>query len=267
MTPDDRDSACRVDPDEPESRSTRPRTKAHEEAPAGLAGDDPAARDRAGAGDRHQGASSSRRSTSRRSRWSRGWSRTTGSWSRRSPTGAAARPQRGDVVVFKDPGGWLERRRVAGADQPGRPRLMAKIGLYPTGGHLVKRVIGVGGDTRSSAATAKGRITVNGMPLDEKSYLKRDGRVQRPDDRLATGRRSGARGPRLGDGRQPRQLRRLHACTCAATPGGGLRAGRRLVVGKVFVLLWPLAARSDGCTAPTPSRTSPTPAPVRRRRR
>ena len=55
-------------------------------------------------------------------------------------------PERGDVVVFKDPGGWL-----SGAESVGPPnavtKLMAKIGLYPSGGHLVKRVIGVAGDT------------------------------------------------------------------------------------------------------------------------
>ena len=47
---------------------------------------------------------------------------------------------------------------------------MEKIGLYPTGGHLVKRVIGIGGD-RVVCCDAKGRITVNGTALNEKSYL------------------------------------------------------------------------------------------------
>ncbi|HEX6518256.1 MAG TPA: signal peptidase I [Nocardioidaceae bacterium] len=78
-------------------------------------------------------------------------------------------PQRGDVVVFKDPGGrWL------GAE--GAPRLttwqklLSDIGLYPTSGHLVKRVIGVGGD-HVVCCDHRGRITVNGVPLDEKAYL------------------------------------------------------------------------------------------------
>ena len=55
-------------------------------------------------------------------------------------------PERGDVVVFKDPGGWLPPIDSAGPSNP-VARVMAKIGLYPTGGHLVKRVIGVAGDT------------------------------------------------------------------------------------------------------------------------
>ena len=54
-------------------------------------------------------------------------------------------PQRGDVVVFKDPGGWLPDEDVVGPASR-ITSLMAKVGLYPSGGHLVKRVIGVAGD-------------------------------------------------------------------------------------------------------------------------
>ena len=83
----------------------------------------------------------------------------------KSPTGSAARPQRGDVVVFKDPGGWLSADEDAGPPNP-VAKLMAKIGLYPSGGHLVKRVIGVAGDT-IKCCDNQGRIMVNGQPLDE----------------------------------------------------------------------------------------------------
>ena len=79
--------------------------------------------------------------------------------------------QRGDVVVFDDPGGrWL------GAE--GAPQLspvqkaLSEVGLYPTGGHLVKRVIGVGGD-RVVCCDSQGRVTVNGVPLVERSYIMR----------------------------------------------------------------------------------------------
>ena len=47
---------------------------------------------------------------------------------------------------------------------------MVKIGLYPAGGHLVKRVIGVAGDT-IHCCDKQGRLLVNGHPLDESSYL------------------------------------------------------------------------------------------------
>src|ERR1700710_2162412 len=74
--------------------------------------------------------------------------------------------KRGDVVVFDDPGGrWLGSEGV--------PRLsplqkgLSELGLYPTGGHLVKRVIGIGGD-KVACCDSSGRVTVNGVALDEK---------------------------------------------------------------------------------------------------
>ena len=101
--------------------------------------------------------------------------RTTGSWCRRCPTGSAATPQRGDVVVFKDPGGWLDAAEAAGPTSP-VAKVLAKVGLYPTGGHLVKRVIGVGGDV-IKCCDEQGRITVNGEPLDEEDYVQHEAGV------------------------------------------------------------------------------------------
>jgi signal peptidase I len=81
--------------------------------------------------------------------------------------------QRGDVVVFSDPGGWLEEEP---ADNPAPwDKLFEFIGLptKSTPGHLIKRVIGMPGD-KVVCCTSKGRITVNGYPLDERSYLYTD---------------------------------------------------------------------------------------------
>ena len=74
-------------------------------------------------------------------------------------------PERGDIVVFSDPGGWLD------GPAPTNPvvRALEIFGPYPTGGHLVKRVIGVGGD-RVKCCDDDGRITVN-APLNEQAYL------------------------------------------------------------------------------------------------
>jgi signal peptidase I len=78
-------------------------------------------------------------------------------------------PRRGDVVVFSDPGNWLSAEEDAGpASTIGRA--LVKIGLYPAGGHLVKRVIGVAGDT-IHCCDKQGRISVNGQPLDEGAYV------------------------------------------------------------------------------------------------
>jgi signal peptidase I len=82
---------------------------------------------------------------------------------------------RGDVVVFSDPGGWLEEDP---ADPGPWDKALEFIGLptKSTPGHLIKRVIGMPGD-KVVCCTAKGRMTVNGYPLNETSYLYTD-----PDD-------------------------------------------------------------------------------------
>jgi signal peptidase I len=140
-----------------------------------------------------------------------------------------ASPSRGDIVVFKDPGGWLDDSESSTPHSPAT-RLMEKIGLYPTGGHLVKRVIGIGGD-RVVCCDAKGRITVNGRALEEKSYLpagtapsqiKFDRTV--PKDHLWM----------MGDNRGFSYDSRGHM----GGPGGGY-VDESLVVGKVFSLIWP----------------------------
>lgn len=81
----------------------------------------------------------------------------------------------GDVVVFKDPGGWLEA-------QPAQPEsnsfvsgfndVLAFVGLSApdSNDHLVKRVIGLPGD-HVKCCNAFGQLIVNGVPLDE-PYIK-----------------------------------------------------------------------------------------------
>ena len=111
-------------------------------------------------------------------------------------------PSRGDIVVFKDPGGWLNEADTTTPQGP-VTKLMEKVGLYPTGGHLVKRVIGIGGD-RVVCCDAKGRITVNGKAL-EREGLPAEGHGAiadqvRPDH---------PQGPPVDDGRQQVVLLRL----------------------------------------------------------
>jgi signal peptidase I len=83
--------------------------------------------------------------------------------------------QRGDVVVFSDPGGWLDGGPV---DPAPWDKALEFIGLptMSTPGHLIKRVIGMPGD-KIVCCTSKGRIKVNGHPLNESGYLYSD-----PDD-------------------------------------------------------------------------------------
>jgi len=78
--------------------------------------------------------------------------------------------ERGDVVVFRDPGGWLTPRvqepenwLVGAVDA-----VLAFVGLSASDSndHLVKRVIGLPGDT-VVCCDSFGQLTVNGVPLDE----------------------------------------------------------------------------------------------------
>ena len=78
---------------------------------------------------------------------------------------------RGDIVVFNGEGSWDP---VTSQSVPPLERLWNAIsGLFGTapGVHdYIKRVIGVPGD-HVACCDAQGRITVNGVPLNEKSYL------------------------------------------------------------------------------------------------
>lgn len=79
--------------------------------------------------------------------------------------------QRGDVIVFTDPGGWLNDTAVEARSN----RLIALlmfVGLMPEnyGDHLIKRVVGLPGDT-VACCDAEGRITVNGTAVTE-PYLR-----------------------------------------------------------------------------------------------
>ncbi len=151
-------------------------------------------------------------------------------------------PKRGDVVVFKDPGDWLGPEESAGP-QSGLTSLMAKIGLYPSGGHLVKRVIGVAGDT-IKCCDKKGRISVNGKPLNEKSYVKQDG--TECNGPMIGCHWSAGPVPKghifvMGDNRGHSADSTVHMCTKDETDcvPGDEYVDTDLVVGKVFVLLWP----------------------------
>ncbi|MDR0365473.1 MAG: signal peptidase I [Bifidobacteriaceae bacterium] len=81
---------------------------------------------------------------------------------------------RGDIVVFRDPGGWVSNpqplpERGWGVDLINK--LGQAVGLAPIKSEdfLIKRVIGTGGD-RVACAGGGAPITVNGVPLTE-TYL------------------------------------------------------------------------------------------------
>jgi signal peptidase I len=161
-------------------------------------------------------------------------------------------PARGDVVVFKDPGGWLGPEEMA---QPGNPitQLLTKVGLYPSGGHLVKRVIGVPGDV-IECCDAEGRIIVNGVALEESEYA-------RPNPHgCAEGAEGVCYGPMpgiahwkagpvppgmlfvMGDNRAHSADSSYHLCTEAETEcSDSPWVPEEMVDGKVMAVVWPLS--------------------------
>lgn len=153
-------------------------------------------------------------------------------------------PSRGDVVVFEDPGNWLD----AQASAPTSPvtRGMAKIGLYPTGGHLVKRVIGVAGDT-VSCCDDEGNLIVNGVAIEEDSFIKpqrqcdgpmvngcsEDWMVTVPEGYLFV----------MGDNRNASADSSARLCEESQPDCENVEAfvPEGLVVGKVNLLVWPIS--------------------------
>lgn len=164
--------------------------------------------------------------------------------------------QRGDVVVFRDPGGWLPpsasaqpRGQVVEAVQSA----LTFVGLLPDPAdeHLIKRVVGTGGD-HVVCCDPQGRITVNGAPISEPyihpgdapSSLTFDIRV--PEEAVWV----------MGDHRSDSQDSRYHPL------GGDGDAGsvsRDLIVGRALLTVWPL--RNAGVLSNHPAPFAGVPAP------
>ncbi|MER5735354.1 signal peptidase I [Streptomyces sp. NPDC002262] len=140
-------------------------------------------------------------------------------------------PERGEVVVFHDPGGWLE---TAETPKPNAvQKFLSFIGLMPSAEEkdLIKRVIAVGGDTVS--CKEGGKVVLNGKELDETAYLYPGsvpcqdsfGPIKVPQDRIWV----------MGDNRQNSLDSRFHQ----ELPGGGTIANDQ-VVGRAVVVAWPI---------------------------
>ena len=81
--------------------------------------------------------------------------------------------KRGDVVVFRDPGGWLppayEEKRSVPFQALRNGLVFVGLAPDPAKQHLIKRVIGVGGD-RIVCCDKSGSLLINGKPVKE-NYL------------------------------------------------------------------------------------------------
>jgi len=144
---------------------------------------------------------------------------------------------RGDIVVFSGAGSW---------DPPAAPPSNWLTGLWDGATNLVgiagpdtdyvKRVIGVPGD-HVACCDAAGQVTVNGVPLSESSYVfpgdtPSDLRfnITVPPGRLWV----------MGDNRGDSDDSRYRT----TSPGQGT-IPESAVVGRAFLIIWPLSRVSD----------------------
>jgi signal peptidase I len=141
---------------------------------------------------------------------------------------------RGDIVVFNGDGSW---------DPGTAPRdtnfvvkfaqgFASMFGFGHPGDILIKRVIGLPGD-KVACCDAQGRVTVNGVPLTERSYLY-------PGDTPSEIRFNPVVPPGrlwvMGDHRLISDDSRNHL----GTPGGGT-IPENAVIGRAFVIIWPIS--------------------------
>lgn len=147
--------------------------------------------------------------------------------------------ERGDVVVFRDPGGWLPVAS-AGVEQSAVTQafdwLLSLVGITASDSedHLIKRVVGVGGD-HVVCCNALGQITVNGTPIDETPYLNlSEGQTAPQDLPFDVTVPEGSLWV-LGDNRDHSRDSRYNM----DQPSGGF-VPLDNVVGRAFLITWPL---------------------------
>jgi signal peptidase I len=174
--------------------------------------------------------------------------------------------QRGDIVVFGDPGGWLGRQTPKERGTVGK--VFEFIGLAPNNstGHFIKRVIGLPGD-KVICCDAQGKVTVNGQPLDETAYLYRDasGKQVNPSDFIFEVIVPKDKIFVMGDHRDESSDSRCHlADEFQTTPKGSVAfVPKDLVVGETFAVIAPfnrakrLHTPETFSTVPTAAQAAP----------
>ena len=141
---------------------------------------------------------------------------------------------RGDIVVFNGDGSWDPGAIPTNGNifQQFGAGFASMFGFGHNADILIKRVIGIPGD-RVACCDAQGRLTVNGVPLTEQSYLYPGSAPSQmrfnivvPPGRLWV----------MGDNRLFSEDSRGHM----GDPGGGT-VPESAVIGRAFVIIWPIS--------------------------
>ncbi len=138
-------------------------------------------------------------------------------------------PERGDIVVFRDPGNWLSPHETVESTNVVQ-KALETVGLFPSGGHLIKRVVGVAGD-KVACCDDQGHTTVNGVSIDEPYLANQEANADQtfevdvPKGYLWV----------QGDNRDNSADSRAHM----GEPGGGF-ISEDGVVGKAWLRVWPM---------------------------
>jgi signal peptidase I len=144
---------------------------------------------------------------------------------------------RGDVVVFSGQDSWGPDAPPPSSDPVVRvfDDVLSDIGLQSSQTYYIKRVIGLPGD--KVACCTDGKVTVNGVPLSESSYIYPGNapssfafKVTVPAGHLWV----------MGDHRGDSEDSRYHT----DDPGGGAIPESE-VVGRAFLIIWPPSQITD----------------------
>jgi signal peptidase I len=154
--------------------------------------------------------------------------------------------ERGEVIVFSDPGGWLTGTTARERGPIGRA--FEFVGVLPDTSteHLIKRVIGLVGD-RVICCDETGRLTVNGQALNEDSYLftEPDGSPIRPSSIKFDVVVPAGHFFVMGDNRDHSRDSRCHLNDVqeARVKGQNAFVPEDLVVGRAIAVVWPFDRR------------------------